>query len=146
MSENPSPHPGGSPVNETGALEPAGRAEGAVAGLPEQLSTLRRRVDDLEARIKRPFYKDRSFWIGITTIPVIFASGWLIKLTTDRPFLLREIHRLLGTEPALIAALDEKHNALKEAIESLSKDRIPFLTAIFRVGLLQERAEPAPQI
>ncbi|WP_455989821.1 hypothetical protein [Methylorubrum extorquens] len=106
----------------------------------EALKSLRNRVDVLEKAAKKPFYTDKSFWIGITTIPVIFASGWVLKYATDRPFLLREIHRLLGTEPALIAALDEKQNALKGAIQSLGKDRL-LLASIFRVGLLQERAQ-----
>jgi hypothetical protein len=105
------------------------------------ITDLQKRVDGLETSLKQPFYKDRSFWIGITAIPIIFASGWLLKITTDRPFLLREIHRLLGTEPALIAALDERNNAFKTAIQSITNDRLPLLTAIFRVGLLQERAQ-----
>jgi hypothetical protein len=113
----------------------------ALITLTKDLEALKTRVDGLETQKKKKFYQDQSFWIGITAIPIIFASGWLLKLATDSPFLLREIHRLLGTEPALVAALDERHDALKDAIQSLNKDRAPILTALFRVGLLQERAQ-----
>jgi hypothetical protein len=126
------------PLDESGPEHEGGSSPIALS---EALIGLKKRVDRLEATVRRPFYLDRSFWIGITTIPLIFASGWLVKFTTDRPFLLREIHRLLGTEPALVAALDERSDPLKEAIQSLKDDRLPFLTAIFRVGLMQERAQ-----
>lgn len=106
-----------------------------------ELESLKNRVNDLEAQKKKKFYQDRSFWTGISAIPIIFASGWLLKLATDSPLMLLEIHRLLGTEPALVAALDERHNALKTAIQSLNKGRNPVLTALLRVGLLQERAQ-----
>ncbi|OHZ32881.1 hypothetical protein B7W85_22785 [Allorhizobium ampelinum] len=102
---------------------------------------LTRRVEALEKAAKKPFYTDKSFWIGIITIPLIFAGGWTVKLATDRPFLLREIHRLLGTEPALVAALDENKNSFKDAVVALNKDRLPLLTTLFKVGLLPERAQ-----
>lgn len=113
----------------------------AFVTLSKDLEALKTRVDGLEAQRRKKFYQDQSFWIGITAIPIVFASGWLLKLATDSPLLLLEIHRLLGTEPALVAALDERHNALKDAIQSLDKGRAPILTALLRVGLLQEHAQ-----
>ncbi|MGY4608605.1 hypothetical protein ACVW16_007017 [Bradyrhizobium sp. USDA 4474] len=113
----------------------------ALVTLTRELEGLKTRVEGLEAQRKKKFYQDQSFWIGITAIPIIFASGWLLKLATDSPLLLLEIHRLLGTEPALVAALDERHNALKDAIQSIGKGRAPVLTALLRVGLMQERAQ-----
>ncbi|MCF1464415.1 hypothetical protein FS827_24280 [Agrobacterium vitis] len=35
---------------------------------------LTRRVEALEKAAKKPFYTDKSFWIGIITIPLIFAG------------------------------------------------------------------------
>jgi hypothetical protein len=137
--------------SEAGAGEPAedhvhdhyihGDSVLAFITLTKELEGIKTRIDGLEAQKKKKFYQDQSFWIGITAIPIIFASGWLLKIATDNPLLLLGIHRLLGTEPALVAALDEGHDTLRAAIQSLDKERVPALTALLRVGLPQQRAQ-----
>lgn len=112
-----------------------------LVAFTKELEALRARVDGIESQRKKKFYQDQSFWIGITAIPIIFASGWLVKIAADSPLLLLQIHRMLGTEPALVAALNEKTNVFKAAIQALDKTRAPVLTALLRVGLLQERAQ-----
>ena len=90
-----------------------------VGPLKEEIKKIKDDVDKIKGIIEIDFWKDRRFWAGIVAIPALIFSGWVVKLVLDNAELLRLIHRGFGTEPALVATLNEnKENDLKLAIKS----------------------------
>lgn len=91
--------------------------------LESKLTEDREINDKTRTRMERPWYLDVHFWAGLSAIPVLLLTGWLVKFVMNDSAMLRLIHKGMGTEAALVDALAGK-SEFRDAIEQSLEQRL----------------------
>lgn len=79
----------------------------------------------VEARLSRPWYRDRKFWAGAIALPCLVVSGMLVEKLANEPALLNLIHRGMGTDVAVIETVSGNKVLNPTVEESIAKKISP---------------------